>query len=188
MKRISTVISLMVFFATIGAGSSSAQDSTVAERLDRISQQLLAISKRLDAIESNGAVPQADDRAKSLLTSLDIISKGEQRVESLRKQSLDLMEKEAAMRGRVDQLDADMRPEVIDRSLAFSGSLRPEEAREARRRALEAEKRSVQTTLAELQAARSGIEANLLRAEALVEKLRQKFEKDIDAALDWDGK
>lgn len=167
------------------------QDQGISEKLDRIATQLQNIIKRLERLEAQSggqgnsqAVSQSkDDKAKSLLTSLDIITKGEQRVESLRKQLFDLMDKEGSLRGRITQLDVELRAENIDRNVAFSGSLRPEELREAKRKALEAEKKSAQQALTDVLSVRTGLEGSLQKAEALLEKLRQKFEKDIDAAL-----
>jgi hypothetical protein len=102
----------------------------------------------------------------------------------MRKQRFEMIEKENAVRSRIDQIDADMRPEVIEKSVAMAGTLRPEELREARRKSLEAEKRNLQSLLNEISATRASLEQNVLRADALVEKLRLKLEKDIDSALD----
>lgn len=164
------------------------QEQAVIERLDKIAAQLLSIGRRLDRIEAQGSAQgneeQAkDDKSKKLLTNLDIITKGEQRVESLRKQLFQVMEKESALRSRIDQLDIDARSETIEKSIAFSGSLRPEELRDARRKSIEAERRNTQLSLVEIQSARATLESTLAKAEALVERLRQRFEKDIEGAL-----
>ena len=72
---------------------------------------------------------------------------------------------------------------MIERSVALSGSMRPEEIREARRKSLEAEKRNLQTLLTDIQSTRASMEQTVLRADALVDRLRTKLEKDIEAAL-----
>lgn len=124
-----------------------------------------------------------DAKQKRLLLNLDILTRAEQRSESLRKQMFEMAEKEAAIRTKMDSLESDMRPEMIDRTVAFAGSLRPEELRAARRKNLEAERTNLQNLLNEVQKTRANLDQNLLRADALVEKLRLKLEKDIDAAL-----
>ena len=136
--------------------------------------------KKLESPQKN----DYDERQKRLLTNLDILTKAEQRSESLRKQRFELMEKENAIRSRIDQIDADSRPEVIEKSVAIAGTLRPEELREARRRSLDAEKRNLQSLLNEVSATRANLDQNVVRADALVEKLRTRLEKDIDDALD----
>jgi hypothetical protein len=99
-----------------------------------------------------------------------------------------MIEKENTIRGRMDQIDNDLRPESIDRSLAMTGSLRPEELREQRRRSLGLEKTNLQVLLTEVQKNRANLELNLQRSDALVERLRVRLEKEIDAALTEDEK
>jgi len=121
-----------------------------------------------------------------LLTNLDILTKAEQRSESLRKQRFDLIDKETSIRTRLDQIEFDMRPESIERNVATMGSLRPEEIRDARRKSLDAEKRNLTNLLNEVVSTRNTLEQNLLNSDALVDKLRSRLEKDINDALDAD--
>ena len=169
-----------------GSGQTQPQDATTSEKLDKVIKQLDSVIRRLDRIEGARGTAElaAEDKNKALLTNLDIITKGEQRVDQLRKQLFDIIEREGATKSKLDQVELDLRPEAIERSLAFTGSLRPEDAREARRRSLDSERRSLQASLSDIQALRAGLDANMRKAEALVEKLRQKFEKDIEAALE----
>jgi hypothetical protein len=124
-----------------------------------------------------------DDRQKRLLLNLDILTRAEQRAESLRKQLFELVEKENSMKLKLETIDYDARPEMIERQVAFAGSLRPEELREARRKNLDAEKRNLSNLLVEIQATRTSLEQNVQKADQLVEKLRAVLEKDIDDAL-----
>jgi hypothetical protein len=137
---------------------------------------------RLNAIESSTS-KEADQKQKRLLLYLDILTKAEQRAESLRKQVFEMIEKETVTRTRLDSIDLDIRPESIERNVALVGTMRPEELREARRRSLSAEKTNLQTLLADIQRTRSVLEQNLQRADSLVERLRSKLDKDIDDAL-----
>ena len=150
---------------------------------------LEALGNRIKNLEASREVPKTDPDAKQkrLLLNLDILTRAEQRSESLRKQVFELLEKESAVKTKLDSLDYDLRPEVIERSTALIGSLRPEEIREARRKSLESEKANLTTMLNEIQRTRSSLEVNLQRADLLVEKLRLKFEKEIDNALDEDS-
>jgi hypothetical protein len=66
------------------------------------------------------------------------------------------------------------------------GTLRPEEMREARRKSLDAEKRNLSNLLNEIVATRTRLDGDVLRSDALVEKLRAKLEQDIDNALNSD--
>jgi hypothetical protein len=137
---------------------------------------------RLNAIEASTS-KEADQKQKRLLLYLDILTKAEQRAESLRKQVFEMIEKETVTRTRLDSIDIDVRPESIERNVALVGTMRPEELREARRRSLTAERTNLQTLLADIQRTRSILEQNLQRADSLVERLRSKLDKDIDDAL-----
>lgn len=144
------------------------------------------LRERLLLLESNSKKKDPDANQKRIALNLDILTKSEQRAEGLRKQLFDMIEKESNIRARIDQIDNDMRPEAIDRTFATVGSLRPEELRAQRRRSLEIDKRNQETLLVEVQRNRANIEQSLQRADALVEKLRARIEKEIDDALGSD--
>ncbi len=155
---------------------------TTDEKLDAIVKRLEELSQRLISIEAKKP-ESVDDKQRRLLLNLDILTRAEQRAETLRKQLYDAIEKESAIKTRLDQLNLDMRPEMIDRQVAFAGTLRPEELRDIRRKNLEAERTNLQTLLTDIQSVRSGMEQSVQRAQQLVDKLRTKLEKDIDDSL-----
>ena len=92
-------------------------------------------------------------------------SSAQQSVESLRSQLRDIEAKQATLEARMRQLDEDLRPESIERSLRLTGSTRPEELRDQRRRQLEKEKASVQSQLDQLAASRTRLQSALATAE-----------------------
>lgn len=124
-----------------------------------------------------------EEKQKRLLMNLDILTRAEQRVESLRKQRFELIDKENDLRAKLERTENDLRPEMIERTTSLLGSLRPEEIREARRKNLEADRAGTQRVLTEVQSSLGNLEQSLHRAESLVDKLRTKLEKDIDDAL-----
>lgn len=125
----------------------------------------------------------ADERQKRLAMSLEILSKAEQRAEALRKQLFEMIEKQTQIQSRIEQINFDLRPEMIERYAGMAGTLRPEEVRESRRRTLETEKRNLESLLNQITASRIVLEQNLQKADMLVEKLREKLEKEIDENL-----
>ncbi len=125
----------------------------------------------------------SDEKQKRLLMNLDILTRAEGRTESLRKQLFEMIEKENSVAARLDQINYDIRPEVIERALQIQGSMKPEEVRESRRKSLEAERQNLESLMTQIQGTRINLEANLQRAEQLVEKLRTKLEKEIDDSL-----
>ena len=164
----------------------SLADTQLPALSDETTKKLKDLQSRIKKLENSQPAKTKnsyEEKQKLLLTNLDILTKSEQRSESLRKQRFDLIEKENTIRPRIDQIDVESRPEMIERSVATVGSLRPEELREARRKSLESEKRNLQNLLTEVVSTRTRLDGDLLRSDALVEKLRNKLEQDIDAAL-----
>lgn len=131
-----------------------------------------------------------DEKQKRMLLNLDILTRAEQRSESLRKQLFDMIEKENTVKSRLDQIETDIRPESIERSLQLSGSMKPEEVRNNRRRSLEAERNNLQLLLTEIQTTKSNHTNSLSRSDTMVDRLRAKLEKDINDSFlndDEDG-
>ena len=89
----------------------------------------------------------------------------EEKLGRLRLGLIDVQSKEAALRTRAQQLDEDMKPENIARSLVGFGSTKPEELREFRRRQLELERKSVLKQLEALSAKRQQLETEIGLAE-----------------------
>src|SRR5881394_2773016 len=93
-------------------------------------------------------------------------SNAQERAANLRTQLIEAQAREAELQTRLQQLEEDLKPENIERSLAGVGSVHPEELREARRRQLEIEKRGVQSQLDVLAASRSRLETAIAAADA----------------------
>jgi cell division protein FtsB len=92
-------------------------------------------------------------------------SSAAQTADDLRAQLLEVQAKEAELQTRARQLDEDLKPENIERSLAGVGSTRPEELRELRRRQLTIERDSVRAQLKVVETSRERLEAVIRTAE-----------------------
>lgn len=144
--------------------------------------QMRDLKVRVKKLESASETAY-DQKQKRLLLNLDILTRAETRAESLRKQYFEMVEKEGDIRIKLDQIENDLRPENIDRAVAFAGTLRPEELRDKRAKNLESEKRSLQNLLTEIEQNKTNLSSNVEKADQLVEKLRYKLEQDIDDSL-----
>jgi len=174
--------STQIIQPTLSLADTQGLPDDTAKRL----KDLQARIKKLESLQATDKKASYEERQKLLLTNLDILTKAEQRSESLRKQRFDMIDKENSIRARLDQIDVDIRPEMIERSVAVMGSLRPEELREAKRKSLDAERRNLQNLLNDVVTARTNLDADLVRSDALIEKLRVRLDKDIDDALNSD--
>jgi hypothetical protein len=127
-------------------------------------RQLLSRIKKLEASRSNDNAskkPDPDEVQKRMLLNLDILTRAEQRSESLRKQLFEMIEKENTVRSRLEQIGFDMRPEMIERALQLAGSMKPEEVRENRRKSLAAERDNLQALLSDIQTTGGCVAGNL---------------------------
>lgn len=155
---------------------------SLEDKIDAFNLRLKELSFRVNTIESSKETAY-DINQKRLLLNLDILSKAESRAQNLREQLINLVEKESEIKTKLEKIENDLRPEMIERMIAFAGSLRPEELREMRRTTLQTEKNNLQSLLVQIQANKSDLELNVQKADLLVEKLRYKLEAEIDKAL-----
>lgn len=158
------------------------ETETANQRVGSFGDEMKALNSRVKSLESSRK-NEYDEKQKRLLLNLDILSRAESRAESLRKQLFEIVEKENTLRTRLEQIEFDARPEMVDRAAALSGSLRPEEIRDQRKKSLDVEKRNLESLLTQIQSNRAALELNVQKADALVEKVRFKLEKEIDDAL-----
>lgn len=172
------------------AGAPAPADP-VANEIALLRKSLQTLNARLREITEKVFSPDAvkaeaapAGRQNPLAQNLDILSRAEQRAEVMRRQLLELTEKETAYRTRLMQLDDDARPESIDRSLSGVGTTRTPELRDLRRRQLDNERRGVEILLNQTSAARARLEDDVKQADALVARIRQRLlpliEKEID--------
>lgn len=161
------------------------QQATGNAVVDDASKSIEDLEKRIKSLEAARSGDK-DEKQKRLLLNLDILTRAEERAATLRKQLFDMIDKESAIKTRLELIDNDLRPEAIERSTALVGSLRPEEIRAVRRKNLEVEKANLESLLTQIQQTKSSLDQNTQKADAMVEKLRTKLEKDIDSALDDD--
>ncbi len=156
--------------------------TTMEDKLDKFNTRLKEMSSRLKSLESTQK-NEYDEKQKRLLLNLDILTRAEQRAESLRKQLYELIEKENSVKSQIERVDFNLRPEMVERSANFAGSLRPEEIREQNKKSLETEKEKLNSLILQIKENRVNLEENVRKADSLVEKVRSKTEKEIDDAL-----
>jgi hypothetical protein len=87
--------------------------------------------------------------------------------DNLRLQLSEVEVRQADMQARYEQLEEDLRPENIERSVAGIGSTRPEQLRELRQRQLEITRDRVCLQLEELDLSHARLETAIARADAL---------------------
>ena len=151
--------------------------------LQTLNARLREISEKLLAPDSPQSGSSADQQGR-ISRNLDLLSRVEQRAEILRKQLLELIEKETQIKSRLVQIEEDMRPESIERTMNLVGTTRTLEMRETRRRVLENDRRGYESLLNQTSQSRLRLEEDVKQADTLVGRLRQRLlpliEKEIE--------
>jgi hypothetical protein len=155
---------------TAGAGSPK-NTSTKTGEAD-MQQTINKLTNQVDKLNAKLTQMQLNDRT---LIDMERLTRAEQRAESLRAQQLDTESKLADAQAKLDQIDYQLRPENIERAAGY-GTVHPEEAREARRRQLEAEKSRILAQVKILETSRTRLETSVATADAEVDALRQRIE------------
>lgn len=96
----------------------------------------------------------------------------ELQIERLRAQLRDVVDREALLQERSQQLEADLRPESIERSVAGVGTRDAAALRAGRREQIERQKADVDAQLTEASAKRARLESEIAAAEAEAVRLK----------------
>ena len=100
------------------------------------------------------------------------VSAVELQIERLRSQLRDVIDREAQLQDRASQLEDDLRPENIERSVAAIGTTDAAALRASRREQIEKQKAEVDTQLSEAAAQRARLEGEVAAAEAEAVRLK----------------
>ena len=161
----------------------------VASEIDLLRKSVQTLSTRLREI-SDKLAPEAkendnsNDKVRRISANIELLARTEERAGILRKQLLELIEKETSSRSRLAQLDEDIRPENIERALSGIGTTRTVELRETRRRVLENERKGLESLLNQTTSSRSRLEEDVRQADSLVTKLRQRLMPLIEREIE----
>lgn len=157
--------------------------SLLRKSLQTLNLRLREISDKVLASGSNpGGLP--NDKQNRIAVNLEILTRAEQRAEALRRELLDRTEKETSLRTRLLQVDEEIRPDNIERSLNPIGTTRTVELRDVRRRVLENERRGVESLLNQIAQGRQRLEEDVRQADSLVSRLRQRILPLIDREIE----
>ena len=174
--------------ASIGQSPSTNSGDALTNEVAELRKSVQTLNARLKAIAEELLSPDSKEsdnqKVKQIGINLDLLSHTEERAEVLRKQLLELIEKETTYRTRLTQMDEDIRPENIERALAGIGTTRTAEMRDTRRRSLDSERKGLESLLALTSQSRIRLEEDVRQADQLVASFRQRLFPLIQKQLD----
>jgi phosphoenolpyruvate-protein kinase (PTS system EI component) len=194
LTQLALLISVVVTATTVATAQTIASSDTsseaVAKEIGMLRQSVQSLDATLNDI-ADKLIPvftKAKDAAAEtqgrISSSFTLLVQSEQRAEMLRRQLLELIEKETLYRARITQIDEDMRPENVERALNPYGTTRTAELRDTRRRVLETDRRGYQTLLALATESRTRLEEEVRQADGLVQRLRLRLNPIIEKEID----
>jgi exonuclease VII large subunit len=196
-KHIPFLFSIIFVSATVAVAQTSGNpvpadtpSEAVAKQIGMLRQSVQALDATLSDIADKFLPLYAKARegsaesASRISSNFTLLTQAEQRAEVLRRQLVEWTEKEVTYRSRLTQIDEDMRPENIERTLNPYGTTRTAEMRDTRRRVLETERRGVDSLLAITTQNRTRLEDEVRQADLLVQKLRQRLNPLIEKEID----
>jgi len=160
-------------------GNISVDISRIAAAVNTLNERLKAFVDKFAAAEGM----TLSEKQQKLIMGLEILVRAEQRVATLQKFHIELVEKEGLTRSRLAQVERDLKPQSIERSVAFEGSTQTEEIKESKRNTLQAERASLQALLQQIQSNLSDASSQVREAQSLAQRLRRTFLPQIEREL-----
>ena len=194
--QVSLLFFILLIATTVAAGQTTANtpatgaSDDVAKQIGMLRTSVQSLDATLNDI-ADKLIPvftKAKDAAVEsqgrISSSFTLLTQAEQRAEMLRRQLLELIEKETLYRTRITQIEEDMRPENVERALNPYGTTRTAELRDTRRRVLETDRRGYVTLLALATEGRTRLEEEVRQADALAQRLRLRLNPLIEKEID----
>jgi len=148
------------------ASEPETDEDSVRRTVNELSSQVNKLSDKLSQMEQQ----------QRTLVDMERLSRAEVRAEGLRTQLRDVQEKEGLLQARLEQIEFNLKPENIERSVSTFGSTRPEDARDTRRNMLESDRTRTRSQLELYAVSRQRLETAIINADLEVEKLRKRIE------------
>jgi DNA repair exonuclease SbcCD ATPase subunit len=162
--------------ATTDDASQEKKPATTAEpaeeQKEEMQQTIKSLSNQVNRLNDRLTQMQDDDRYQM---DMERLTRAEQRAEQLRSQLIDAQSKIADFQAKIEQIEWALRPENIESSMATFGSTRPEAARDARKKQLEAERTRLLAQLKLVETSKTRLEVGVGNADAEVDHLRMKL-------------
>lgn len=153
------------------ASAVEEDEDSVRRTVTELSSQVTRLSDKLSQMEQQ----------QRTLVDMERLSRAEVRAENLRTQLRDVQEKEGVLQARLEEIEYNLKPENIDRSVSTFGSTRPEDARATRRNMLESDKTRTRAQLDLYATSRQRLETAIVNADLEVDRLRKRIEAADDA-------
>ncbi|MBK6590579.1 MAG: hypothetical protein IPG22_20055 [Acidobacteria bacterium] len=140
------------------------------------------LQKFVDKFEKLGGLSFTEKQLE-LVLGMELLVRAEQLIATHQKTQIELTEKLNETRGKLAQVDVDLRPRTIDRSVALVGTTETEELRDNRRQKLSAQRQSLSQLMSQIQDGLTENNEKLRTATILANNLRRQYLPMIDREM-----
>ena len=181
---------LIFCFANLTVSAQN-DNSRTSYAIENISTEISKISKSLDDLNkklgtfsetfnSNQGL-RLTEKQQRLLFAFEMLNRAETRLSTLQLLKVQLADREATTKRKIAQIEDQLRPENVDRTL--SGTLDAEAVRSARRRTLQNERNDLSKLLYDIQNSISDTDSEIVQTQLFLRRIRQQIFPGIEKEL-----
>lgn len=163
--------------------SLSIEVGKISRSVALMSEKVSAYVDKMDKAPTAGG-SSVTERQQKIAAGLQLLANAEQLLIVRQRFQIELVEKLGTTRTRLAQVERDVMPGSIDRSVQFEGTTKTEELRETRRTALNAERASLQTVVTQLTSTLADTNESVREAQNLVNRLRRQYIPELEREID----
>jgi chromosome segregation ATPase len=166
--------------SSVVPNASANANASQPEDPESMKKTIRTLSNQVDKLNDKLTDMQT---AQQSMVDLERLSRAEQRSSQLRTELRDVQSKKADLEAHREQLESDLKPENIERSVAGYGSTRPEDLRAQRKKQLENDRTRTLQQIDQLTASESRIQQAIATSDVEVDRLQKKLEASDKAAI-----
>ena len=191
MKNSALLVFAFIFASSIAVsaqvpGITGDPMISIATDLKRVSASVQNLNESLksfvDKFAKVGGLTFTEKQLE-LVLGMELLVRTEQLIAVHQKTQIELTEKLNETRGKLAQVDNDLRPRNIDRSVALIGTTETDELRENKRQKLTADRQSLSQLMSQIQDNLADNNEKLRGAQTLANNLRRQYLPVIDREL-----
>lgn len=165
--------------------TSQVSDQAVLAELRNISRSVASLVDGVKASVDREPAKAGGltEKQQKMVLSMDMLVRSEERVANFQRLQVDLVERLNENRTKLAQVEVDLRPLSIDRSVQFEGTTQTEELRDSKRTRLRAERTTLVSLITQIQSTLNETQESLNDALAQTFRLRRAVLPQIEREL-----
>ena len=190
MRKSALLVFAFVFSSTLVSAQAPATAGdplvSISNELKNVSKSVQTLNDRMkafvDKFEKVGGLTFTEKQLEMVM-GMELLIRAEQLIAVHQKAQIELTEKLNETRSKLAQVEIELRPRTIDRSVAMIGTTETEELRENKRQKFTAERLSLTLLMSQIQDSLADNSDKLRSAQNLANNLRRQYLPLIDREI-----